>query len=388
MTRQGMITAFGLGLGGIVLAASPLWAQYGPIQPGPCASPIKFKPIIVYKSPTPMPPAETNVKPSVAKVENPPELPYASGPLPPPPPSAPKAPASEPDDLPKMNDLPPFAIPKGFYPSAAKKQPQVPSNETPPEEPPIQPIGNKVEIKKTSSVKPEVTEEIKRDPPPLEIVPELPPNAPSPKPAPKADIPELVEPPLGQDNGQKQPIKPDPTFDPAPLEPIKPAKPQVQPLDFEVPAGKHTSPWVIKVEVIKTVTHLIASSKNVQFHVQCQNLKVQSPGGDIQAEGDIKITAGGLDLNCEKLTISWQNDWVLLEGKVRLQTQKDGQQLELTGDKLQLKLTTMKLTTYYGPGPIPEAIVPAKQAGPSPVAPVGNSSPQLKSFYQRVTQDE
>src|SRR5262249_47477882 len=89
------------------------------------------------------------------------------------------------------------------------------------------------------------------------------------------------------------------------------------------------SPWVVKVEIVGTVTHLIASSPDAEFRVICQSLKMQSPGGEILAEGGVKVSASGMEVTCDRLVIAWQHDWVAIEGGVRLQTDKDGQRVEL-----------------------------------------------------------
>jgi hypothetical protein len=101
------------------------------------------------------------------------------------------------------------------------------------------------------------------------------------------------------------------------------------------------SPWVLKVEIVGTVTHVIASSRDAEFRVICQNLKMQSPSGEIHAEGGVKVSASGMEVTCDRLVISWLHDWVVIEGGVRLQTEKDGQRVELTGEQLRLKLTTL-----------------------------------------------
>jgi hypothetical protein len=187
------------------------------------------------------------------------------------------------------------------------------------------------------------------------------------------------------------PTKPAPAPAVSPGIDIPPELEPIKPMGFTLPAGKHTSAWMIRVEVIKNMTHLVAASKSTEFHVQCQNLKVQSPTGDIQAEGQIKISAAGLDMDCERLTISWQNDWVVMEGKVRLQTEKGGQQLELIGDKLQLKLTTLTSTgalqsikplLYQSAYPPPaQNVSPAKEVTPSQSTPGGT---KMEPFYKHV----
>lgn len=101
------------------------------------------------------------------------------------------------------------------------------------------------------------------------------------------------------------------------------------------------SPWVVRVEIVNTGTHLIARSKNAEFRVVCQSLKMQSPSGNIQAEGHIKIGIADMMMQCDRLVISWQQDWVRLEGNVLVTTQKNGQLVQMSGEALNLKLTSL-----------------------------------------------
>ncbi len=154
--------------------------------------------------------------------------------------------------------------------------------------------------------------------------------------------------PSTDDNNRLVPqlAKPDPT--PLPSVPVSPntkksstsAPPLYpEPKVAELPPG--SSPWVVRVEVIKSMTHVIARGKDTEFRLICQNLKMQSPTGDILAEGDITISAAGLEVSCQRLIISWQDEWVTMDGNVRLYTEKDGQRVELQGNHLRLKLTTL-----------------------------------------------
>jgi hypothetical protein len=207
----------------------------------------------------------------------------------------------------------------------------------------------------------------------------------SPDVAPKKPVPPSVEPVPDE--------IPPPVEKPLPAGPpaaVKPMPLETKPLEFSTPGGTPSSPWVIKVEVVKTMTHLTATSKSAEFKVICEQLKVQSPGGDIQAEGKIKVAAAGLDMDCEKLTISWEDDWVIMEGKVRLLTQKDGQQVELVGDKLQLKLTTLtSISALKTIAPkLHQAAYHVPQAAGKTPAPSGYLPPLPKLEYKRVTVDE
>ena len=75
----------------------------------------------------------------------------------------------------------------------------------------------------------------------------------------------------------------------------------------------------------------------------------------------VQLTGSGLEGHCERLNINWQNDRVILEGQVRLKCIKDGQEVELTADRLSVKLTGANGTKILGeviqppPMPLPEA---------------------------------
>jgi hypothetical protein len=407
MPRKRLSIALGLAaLGGIAVMAPPLLAQFGPVPFGPCYGPPQFKPVVVNKFPLPKPPeAPVAPPPAPAAAVMPPAAPvspgatakppqagplgqppqvqiFSSGPLPTttakPVVTGPEEPLADAEYVPpaEMELVPPIQPPKTNPPATIKpKMVPLPLILI---EPAIQPTSAKKE-----NTGPKVETGLPKTPQPpsvTEDVQEVKPGTPA--------IDLLIPPSV-------------PKSEEPPLAPIQ-AKPKQKPTpnttqEFTMPGGNPSSPWVIRVEVKKTVTHLIASSKSVEFHVQCQNLKVQSPTGDIQAEGKIKVSAAGLDMNCERLTISWQNDWVLMEGKVRLQTQKDAQQLELSGDKLQLKLTTLTSTSALKAiqpllhqsayPPVTESITPAPQAAPTPANPGVSSSPPTP-FYKRVTTDD
>jgi hypothetical protein len=133
------------------------------------------------------------------------------------------------------------------------------------------------------------------------------------------------------------PIKMTPTIVATP-DPIAPAvPPEVK--NGPLPAG--SSPWVVRVEIIDSMTHLIARGKNTEFRVVCENLKMQSPSGDIAAEGDITIAVAGLNFSCDRLILNWQDEWVMMDGNVRFSTEKDGQRADFHGAELRLRLSTL-----------------------------------------------
>src|SRR5262249_52855669 len=80
----------------------------------------------------------------------------------------------------------------------------------------------------------------------------------------------------------------------------------------------------------------------VHLRISCQRIQVQAPNGNIQAQGDVKLSGSDLDGSCEVLTIIWQKEDVLMEGKVHLKCPKDVQEIDLTADRLTVKLTNAK----------------------------------------------
>lgn len=341
MSRKYIVCCLCLAIGGAALAAQPV-IQYFPPPGSNCFAPPAVHPVTVSQfhsskpaAPPVMPLAESitaplaPVKPSVVEF-------HSSGPLP----------------------LPPLPVTPA------------PTGDTQPE--PVPTLPDEM---------PETTE-----PAPLSVPKGLyPPGA---KPA----TPKVIDADVQPIPAPKEIEKVAPAEPPIPIKPVKQPLPQPKPLEFTPPVGVEAAPWVIRVEVVNTQTHLIATSKSAEFHILCQHLKVQSPTGDILAEGAIKVNAVGLDLECDRLTISWKNDWVLLEGKVHLQTEKDGQKVEMTGDKLQLKLTNLTATSAlktaqpqlhlsaFAP-PVAEIKTPGTQPAPP-------SPPTALPYYKRVTVDE
>src|SRR5262249_24351654 len=101
-----------------------------------------------------------------------------------------------------------------------------------------------------------------------------------------------------------------------------------------------TCPWTLYVEILKGRTQVEARiGKTVKFRVTCAQLDLQAPRGSIQAQGDVKVDGPDLDDKCEKLTINWHDEQVLLDGKVYLKCHKEGQEVELKAERLSLKLS-------------------------------------------------
>jgi hypothetical protein len=151
------------------------------------------------------------------------------------------------------------------------------------------------------------------------------PVAPAP-PAPVVQVP--VAPPPGS-----VPILP-----PGPLGPIPPPRLGDHPPTTTAPPKD--SLWTITVHMKDGKTMLIARarSKDVEFRVQCDAVDLQSPNGSIQARGNVKITAPQLEAASQGLTIQLHDDRLVLDGQAQVTQRGDGQELELRGERLTLRL--------------------------------------------------
>jgi hypothetical protein len=102
-------------------------------------------------------------------------------------------------------------------------------------------------------------------------------------------------------------------------------------------------PWNLKVSLVDGKTHLTAQSgKEICFEVVCEQLSLQAPKGNIEAQGTVKLTSSGLEGSCDHLTICWQEDQVVMDGQAQLKCQREGQEMELKAGKLSLRLTPAK----------------------------------------------
>jgi hypothetical protein len=100
----------------------------------------------------------------------------------------------------------------------------------------------------------------------------------------------------------------------------------------------------LRVEIVEGRTHLTAQTgKEVQFRVTCDKLELKHPGGIIDASGSVKVTSEGLAGNCQRLTIAWQEDHVVLEGDAELKCNRDGQEVELKAARLSLRLSGQRV---------------------------------------------
>lgn len=303
-----------------VLIGGTAFAQFPqiPVAAPPCPSPSGPPRVIVIRTQT------SESKKSAAPADTEPAAPSEE--LPPVP--APKKTQSE----------APLSVSPAFYPKAANPAPKKPAVKEEKNSPPSIPSAPPDSQSKPAP-KPDIV-------PPIPSVPALPKgdNADAPKknkdlvPVPPLPDKEKTKERTGK---KKSPALVIPVTGEEEAPPKHAEKTPAEPKRIEIVEPKNAAKWIVKVEVAEGLTHLQAQSKNAKFQVSCQNLKMQSPNGEIQAEGKVKVAAGAMEVQCDRLVISWQNDWVQMEGAIRLLTEKDSQRYELTGDQLRLKLTTL-----------------------------------------------
>jgi hypothetical protein len=183
-----------------------------------------------------------------------------------------------------------------------------------------------------------------------------PPAAPTPPTAPVS--PEMK--PIAKSDDLPPPMVSDPP-PPAPEQKIKPTPPTVvegsapSPMVVEIPQPtapptkpasppkqEITCPWTLRIENVEGRAHLEArNGKEVQFRVVCSELDVQAPRGYIQAIGDVVVNGHEMQGTCKKLTINWHDEHVQLDGGVFLKCHKDGQDIEVKGEKLSFRLSVI-----------------------------------------------
>jgi hypothetical protein len=138
---------------------------------------------------------------------------------------------------------------------------------------------------------------------------------------------------------------PNPETPPSPPPPNPDTPPGPPPLvtpppGISVPAEKAADClWSIQLEVVKGRTIVTAKAgKDASFRIECDQVDLQSPRGCLKATGKVKITGPGLDGSSNSLTLNLQEDRLVLEGDVKVESRRDNQDLELTGDRLNLRL--------------------------------------------------
>ena len=183
-----------------------------------------------------------------------------------------------------------------------------------------------------------------------------PPSAPQPVPPPSSPgsaLPPPPPPPTGVDPAKFEPAPEGakaglPRLSPVPV-PDENSKPnnifRALPGSAEAdPAPVPTnSPWTVQIKVVQGRTELEAQNGDtVHLRISCQHMQVQAPNGNIQAQGDVKLSGSDLNGSCDVLTIIWHKEDVLMEGKVHLKCPKDAQEIDLAADRLSVKLTNVK----------------------------------------------
>jgi hypothetical protein len=123
--------------------------------------------------------------------------------------------------------------------------------------------------------------------------------------------------------------------------PIAPSAPAVEAV---------SSPWTFQVTVVDGRTQLDArNGADVQLTVTCDHLDMQTPKGSVRAEGNVCVRGLNVEGSCKKLTMAWNDDRVQLEGVVRLKCKQDGQDVDLTGEQLSVKLATIETLPMPAP---------------------------------------
>ena len=108
-------------------------------------------------------------------------------------------------------------------------------------------------------------------------------------------------------------------------------------------------PWTFQVSVGKGRTQLEARiGKDVQFLIACDELDLQTPNGQVHAAGNVTVTGPNMEGSCGKLTLTWENERLYLEGTVSLKCKQDGQDVDLAGEQLSVKLAVVE--TAPAPG--------------------------------------
>ncbi len=221
------------------------------------------------------------------------------------------------------------------------------------------------------------------------VVPPLP-GIPEPGPAPVADTPPPPIAPVATGESGALPMPPPGPAQPPAAPPVVPVVPPDPPsaaigsavpplppvasdkLDASpapqpvTPPAPIACPWTLRMAIVDGRTQVEARiGKEVQFRVQCLQLDLQAPRGSIQAQGDVKVSGSGLDGTCQRLTINWQDDHVLLEGGAQLKCLRDGQDVELRAERLSLRLSASSTIKVEGAGAVKNAPAATEAATPS-----------------------
>jgi hypothetical protein len=135
--------------------------------------------------------------------------------------------------------------------------------------------------------------------------------------------------------------------------------PLPSPAQVPVSPAAPICPWSLQMEIVDGRTQLTAQNgKDVKFTVSCEKLEVLTPSGSIHASGTVKLATPSIEGACDKLTISWQNDVVVLD-KVQLKCKLEGQEAELHADQMRLRLSNVVTVSEQGKtAPIWEGLLP------------------------------
>jgi hypothetical protein len=155
---------------------------------------------------------------------------------------------------------------------------------------------------------------------------------PPPGPSAQPNVPYLDLIPVAAKDGQLCPSVPPPDL------PGSGDSPPV-PLSKVDPAPVAVCPWNLSVEIVDGRTHLTAKTGgDVQFKIMCEKLELQSPRGSITASGKVMIASDSVEGVCDRLTISWHDEAVVLD-KVQMKCKLEGNEADIQADQLRLRLS-------------------------------------------------
>jgi hypothetical protein len=102
-------------------------------------------------------------------------------------------------------------------------------------------------------------------------------------------------------------------------------------------------PWQFQMAILDGRTVLTAKTdKGATFEIRCDSLSLSRPGGNIEAGGKVEIKGKDLQGSCDRVTITWGEDRLLLEGNASLTRRANGELLELHGPQLQFHLSQVQ----------------------------------------------
>ena len=105
------------------------------------------------------------------------------------------------------------------------------------------------------------------------------------------------------------------------------------------PAKPLSSPWTFHLEIVDGKNVITAKiGQTVQIRVLCNKVDIQSPGGSIQAQGNVLVNGPDLKATSERLTIQLQDEFIVLEGKAQIEYQSEKQVMELRSDRFSVRL--------------------------------------------------